>query len=193
MDGARILELVERLANLVRSEDRRGGRAGPIAPVHRAALGYLARANRFSDTPAALADYLGSTRGTVSQTLALLERRGLVRRAADARDGRVVRLRLTARGRRLAAARPDASWRAAIEALPEGPRAAAEEALEAILRGLQRARGGRTFGVCGSCRHLQRLEGGGFRCGLTSEPLAPEETERICHHHDFPPAPGTAG
>ena len=33
------------------------------------------KANRYSNTPQALADYLGLTKGTVSQTLLLLDRR----------------------------------------------------------------------------------------------------------------------
>jgi DNA-binding MarR family transcriptional regulator len=36
----------------------------------------ISRANRFSRTPAAVADYLASTRGTVSRTLASLESKG---------------------------------------------------------------------------------------------------------------------
>ena len=46
---------------------------------------FIARANRFSRTPAALADYAGSTRGTISQTLIALEQKGLVRQAFASR------------------------------------------------------------------------------------------------------------
>jgi hypothetical protein len=59
----------------------------------------------------------------------------------------------------------------------------AEAALESLLRALQRARGGRTFGICHTCRHFRRLRGGGNRCGLTGEPLSVSDSRRICREH----------
>ena len=185
----RLHELLERLGSLLRAGDRRrGDRQGPLQPVHWQVLHYLARCNRFSDTPAAVAAFLGAGRGTVSQSILVLARRGLVARAADADDGRVVHLRLTARGRRLAEGRPGPAFERAAQTLPPADRAGAERALEALLTSLQRANGGRTFGVCGSCRHLQGGPRGPFRCGLNGEPLAAPETAQICHHHALPPA-----
>src|SRR5690554_832212 len=110
--NARALELIERLAHLLHAETRRIAAAHGLAPVHVEALGYLARCNRYSDTPGAVTEYLGLTKGTVSQTLALLESRGLVRKRPDSRDGRRVHLELTGSGRRLLqrCALPDA-WR----------------------------------------------------------------------------------
>ena len=57
--------LIGRLDRLMRS----GVAVEGLNPAQWEALRYLARANRFSRPPAGLADYLGSTRGTVSQTL----------------------------------------------------------------------------------------------------------------------------
>src|SRR4029453_4211140 len=70
-----LLELVERLGNLMRTELRKAGSDEALQPVHLQALVYLSKANRYSNTPQALADYLGLTKGTVSQTLLLLDRR----------------------------------------------------------------------------------------------------------------------
>jgi DNA-binding MarR family transcriptional regulator len=190
VDAARFLDLVERLGTLLRAE-RRGAAGVPrLEPVHWQVLGYLARCNRYSNTPAALAAYLGATRGTTSQSLTVLERRGLVRRRPDPADGRGVRLELTARGRRLLE-REEGMRRARLELLSEvGAERVAEavRVLEAFLRGLQRASGYRTFGLCRTCRHLLREGPGRFRCGLTLEPLAPAETEQICHEHTDPAA-----
>ena len=86
-----LLELVERLGNLMRSELRKSGSEESLQPVHLQALIYLSKANRYSNTPQALADYLGLTKGTVSQTLLLLDRRGLIERFEDDIDRRVVR------------------------------------------------------------------------------------------------------
>ena len=70
----RAASLIDRLGRLMRS----GEHAGDLNPAQWEALRYLARANRFSRTPAALAQYLGSTRGTVSQTLIALEDHGRI-------------------------------------------------------------------------------------------------------------------
>src|SRR5258706_5455383 len=96
-----LLELLERLGNLMRSELRQSGSAESLQPVHLHALVYLSKATRYSNTPQALADFLGLTKGTVSQTLLLLDRRGLIERFEDDIDRRVVRLRLSSAGERL--------------------------------------------------------------------------------------------
>ena len=57
--------LIERLGRLLQTEEQETG----LNPAQWQALRFLGRANRFSRTPATVADYLGSTRGTVSQTL----------------------------------------------------------------------------------------------------------------------------
>ena len=93
-----LLELVERLGNLLRSEFRRAGADEQLQPVHVHALVYLTRANRYSNTPQAMAEYLGLTKGTMSQSLLLLDRRGLIERYQDDLDRRVVRLRLSTSG-----------------------------------------------------------------------------------------------
>jgi DNA-binding MarR family transcriptional regulator len=69
-----LLELVERLGNLMRASCARRAPTETLQPVHLQALIYLTKANRYSNTPQALADYLGLTKGTVSQTLLILDR-----------------------------------------------------------------------------------------------------------------------
>ena len=64
-DAREAAELMDRLERLARM----GEQTGRLNPAQWEALRYLARANRFSRTPAALADYLAATRGTVSRTL----------------------------------------------------------------------------------------------------------------------------
>ena len=64
-----LLELVERLGNLMRAKLRRVSAQMQLQPVHMQALLYLSQANRYSNTPQALTEYLGLTKGTVSQSL----------------------------------------------------------------------------------------------------------------------------
>lgn len=176
-------DLLERLGNLLRAEERAVGAAHGLQPVQVQALAYLAQANRYSDSPVAVADYLGLTKGTVSQTLAVLAERGLIAGEHDPADGRRVHYRLTAKARRVLQQLPPASLEQALARAGGGKELAT--ALERVLVALQRARGGRTFGVCRTCRHFRR-DGGAFQCGLTGEPLASEQTTRLCREHALP-------
>ena len=174
--------LLERITNLLRAEQREAGAEAGLQPVHLAALAYLARANRYSDTPAALTEYLGATKGTVSQSLGVLERKGLIRKRSDADDRRVTHLELTPDGEQ-AAAQPSERVQAALEGLSDDQRRRLEASLVEFLTALQRTQGGRRFGVCRTCRLFEQ-EGDGFRCGLTGEPLSPVETGKRCREHE---------
>jgi DNA-binding MarR family transcriptional regulator len=144
-------------------------------------LRYLNRANRFSRNPAALAAYLGATRGTVSQTLMALESKGLVTKETDARDRRSVRLALTEAGTaRLAG---DASVDFAKAAAATGDGAALGDALQRVLASALTQRGGRAFGICETCRHFkQDVHTGSLphHCALLNEPLAEPDAAAIC-------------
>ncbi|MDW8480262.1 MAG: MarR family transcriptional regulator [Xanthomonadales bacterium] len=184
---SRILVLLERLGALLARGLREAAARHGLKPVHLLILDYLGRANRYSDLPIAVAEYLGLTRGTVSQSLALLEARGLIASEPDARDGRLKHLRLTAAGHRLVA---DSLGRRLAAAFEEarGPEAAAlAEGLERLLAALQRLNGQRAFGLCRGCRHFRREPGGG-RCGLTGEPLSEEDSARLCREWSPPTA-----
>ena len=176
----RTWELLERISAVVRAEARAAGLAHGLQPVHLQALSYVARCNRYSDTPASLGEYLGVTKGTASQTLGVLERHGLVSKRMDAEDRRLVRLGLTRAGRRVLdkiVPPPLVRENLAASRTIEG-------VLEDLLRALQQARGGRAFGVCRTCRHFRRGREGGHRCGLTGEPLSTDEGTRICREHE---------
>jgi len=189
-DRDELRELVGALGRVLEGELRERAAAEGLQPVHLRALEFLARANRYSNTPRALADWLGLTKGTVSQSLLLLQRRGLLERTPDAEDGRVVRLGLTGGGRALLARvrRGSGAWREALEALPAAASREAAALLRQLLLGMQARRGRLTFGACRTCRHFQTRGPGSFRCGLTGEPLRPPETLRICREHAWPAA-----
>lgn len=182
--AAQFFELIDRLGNLVRVDLRAAGSQHSLQPVHLQALIYLAAANRYSNTPQALAEYLGLTKGTVSQSLLLLHRRGLIDRHGDASDKRLVRLALTESGAQLLKA---------IQLLPEWTQVVARIApqrskivlavLKELLLALQLNAGNRSFGVCNSCQ-LNLHEGPrSYRCGLTGEKLSLPDTRMICREH----------
>ncbi|MEZ5080522.1 MAG: MarR family winged helix-turn-helix transcriptional regulator [Thermoleophilia bacterium] len=181
----RAFETLERLSNLLRAQEREGGAEVGLHPVHLQALWFLGRANRYSDTPASVADYLGITRGAASTSIRVLRERGLLTERRDPDDGRVSRLSLSDAGRALLERElPPQGFDEAIAAL--GPDAETlNRLLVQVLRGVQRDAGGRTFGVCGTCSHFT-TDSSGTRCGLTGEPLSPPEAELLCREHEDP-------
>lgn len=184
MNTTSLYELLERLSNLLRAEERSTGLPDGLQPVHLQALAYLARCNRYSNTPAGVTEYLGLTKGTVSQTLNLLEARGWVVKSPSLTDKRVVHLQLTPEGRqRLQALWPPAQVDAALQWLSPAQQLQLHTALADLLRALQQSQEGRSFGVCHSCRHFQREGPGQFRCGLTQEPLSTDDSQLICREH----------
>ncbi|CAL1239541.1 DNA-binding transcriptional regulator, MarR family [Candidatus Methylocalor cossyra] len=184
MNAVEIYEYLERIANLLRTDVRRTGLASGLQPVQMEALHYLGRCNHYSNTPVAVAEFLGLTKGTVSQTLGVLEGNRLIEKEADAKDRRVVHLRLTAEGERLLAESiPPQVLKAAAAAWSEAEARAVADALERFLRQLQWANGLKTFGACRTCRHHRREADGSRWCGLTSEPLTESDALKICREH----------
>ncbi len=169
---------LERLSALVQQAVRDDAARQGLLPIHWQVLAYLARANRYSDIPIAVAEYLGITRGTVSQTLAVLERKGLIAKEGDERHGKRIHLTLTTAGEALL----EQGWAERLEkVLAE---TGADEAhlrndLVTLVKTLQQVNGNRAFGVCRQCGHF-RIEGAAYRCGLTGEPLAVTQIIKIC-------------
>jgi DNA-binding MarR family transcriptional regulator len=175
---------LERLARLMRAEEHQDG----LNPAQWEALRYLARANRFSNSPGALTRYLGATKGTVSQTIIALERKGFVEKAARDGEKRSVSLTLAEKGRAALAGDPWARLQAAAAGLGEKTRRrmakGARELLEAELE-----RGGHAaFGPCAGCRYFRErgMEDdarGPHQCMLFGAPLSKAETALICAEH----------
>ncbi|HET9902936.1 MAG TPA: MarR family transcriptional regulator [Xanthobacteraceae bacterium] len=183
-DALEAAHLIDRLERLARS----GVGVGALNSAQWEALRYLSRANRFSRSPAAVAAYLGSTRGTVSQTLIALEQKGFVARRPSARDKRFVDLDLTAQG--VAAVQND-PLRALAEAIEQASGDGGQglaAALRAVLRRAIARNGHRPFGACFSCRHFRRdTEPGSptpHRCGLMNEPLTEADSRGLCIEHE---------
>lgn len=95
MHDMSLFDVMDRLSSLMRMWFRQHPLLSDLQPVQLSALMYLARCNRYSNTPLGVTDYLGLTKGTVSQSLKLLETKGLIVRKQDDRDKRSVHLQLT--------------------------------------------------------------------------------------------------
>jgi DNA-binding MarR family transcriptional regulator len=179
-DAVEAAHLIDRLERLARA----GELAADLNPAQWEALRYIARANRFSRTPAALAEYLGSTRGTVSQSLIALERKGLIARAQSETDRRSLRLSLTPAGEKALRHDPLLDLAARIDT-HVGPNAKVLlDQLRATLAGAIADNERRAFGVCWSCRHFRKGAHPGARqphhCALLDEPLSEADSLDIC-------------
>lgn len=173
------LELLSRFARLI-SADRGDGE---LQPVHWLALGFLNRANRYSRTPKGLTAWLDQTKGSVSQTIAVLEKKGLVSRHSDPADKRVVRLDLTAAGQRMIALGMTPVAEQMLSYLPKNERAQFIQMVERMIKNQISRMQGRQFGLCKDCRNFIRGDSGNH-CQLLGVPLQGFESEQICIEQD---------
>ena len=82
-----IAQLIEKEGRLVSNSCYADG----FKPVQWEVLRFPNQAYVFSRNPSSLGEYLGVTKGSVSQTIATLEDRGLLRKKADKKDKRKYR------------------------------------------------------------------------------------------------------
>ncbi len=179
----KIETLLERLDHLHRSYLRDFAYAEGLNLRQLEALLYLSNCNKYSDTPLAMSEYLGLTKGTVSQTIIALEHKTLLRKKKDSDDRRVIHLELTTKGQQIVKNCVDNSDRA--KALRSNAKLRTlETGLTELLREIQHVNGHRTFGACHTCKHFRRKAlGEHHQCGLTQEPLFEIESLKICREH----------
>jgi len=183
MQDTSTFRLIERISNLLRSEERKKFAAIGLQPVHIQVLDYLSTCNRFSDTPAAVAEYLGLTKGTISQSIQVLERKSYVEKSQDTQDGRVVHLALSTAGKQLLDdIKPLDIFAQAQHAVSTQGFSTLEAALSSILAELQKANNARSFGVCQSCVNFIEVENH-YLCNLTQLPLSQTDAKKICREH----------
>ncbi|MBS1984986.1 MAG: winged helix-turn-helix transcriptional regulator [Bdellovibrionales bacterium] len=167
---------LERLSALHRNLLRTFANQEGLQLVHVEILRYLSACNRYSNTSGALTEYLGQTKGSISQSVAFLETNQWIKRTRDPKDKRSYHLELSAKGQRLVT-RLEAEFK--LESDPTTPLA-----LQELLRQLQTEHGLRSFGVCATCKYNQNPQKDVFRCGLTNEELTLADVGLLCREHE---------
>lgn len=176
-DRRTLAELLVLLGRLAYS----GGRLAGLTPAQWAVLRYFARANRFSRTVSSFADFHATTRGTASQTVKALVQSGYLTRTRSSLDGRSVRFDMTEQAHAALREDPLDDVASAVGQLPLKARAEATGSLRRILAELARRRGGKEFGTCASCGHVERCgDGDTFRCHYFGAAVEPFELELLC-------------
>ena len=175
----------ERISSLLEAEERKGCTARGLKLVHARILDYLANCSSHSDTPLAVAEYLSLTKGTVSQSISVLARKGYIHKTPDQQDGRVVHLSLSIMGKQLLAElKPLNIFAEAEQMLSSQPVSTVGEALNAVLLALQEVSHAKSFGVCSSCAHFIE-QGYDNHCTLAQIPVSQDDAGRICRHHQL--------
>lgn len=177
--------VLERLSRLVRAQEHASG----LNPAQWEALRYLSRCNRFSNSPAALTRYLCATKGTISQTLIALERKGLVIKSPRPGEARSVVLALTGDGEVKLRDDPWKQVSTIIEASGSKTRKKLATGSRKLINQIIKSRGLPSFGTCGTCRYFR--EGGApddvkgkHWCLLFEQPVTKTEAGKICASHD---------
>jgi DNA-binding MarR family transcriptional regulator len=179
-DAASSVIKLERLARLLRQT----GHAQGLNPVQWEALRYLARCNALSHSPGAMARYLGSTKGTVSQTLKSLSAKGLVRKQVVEKDNRGVSLYLTEAGLAVLAEDAGHVLQSDISELSDKTRRRFDRALSILLEQQRLRQGEPSFGTCEDCRFYREASTGmAAHCMKVNATVTAEETTLICVEH----------
>jgi MarR family transcriptional regulator, negative regulator of the multidrug operon emrRAB len=168
--------LLDRLAAQLQLAIRDDAARHGLLPVQLQVLMFLGNANDYSDFALSVSEYLGLTRGTVSQTLSVLERDGYLTRRTDEHHGRRVHLDLTTSGKSVVAD----SWATRLsKQLTNSPTEQLDQTVALLLAALHGLNETEVFGVCRGCAHFTPTRTG-TQCGLTGDPLAKQQTTKIC-------------
>lgn len=181
-----LYDQLERLGSYLRADSRQALNEHGLQPVQLEVLHYLSVCNSFSDTPIAVAEYLGQTKGTVSQTIKLLESRGLLEKLDDPQDKRILHLKLTKAGRNLLGSIiPTPFFAQACNSLSDAEKSQIQSALSLLLNHVVGSNQLQSFGICKTCRHNRFNQADGHFCDLAKIKLPTETTELICREHQY--------
>lgn len=184
----RIAELLVHLGRAARCEDG----TSEMTAAQWTCLRFFARANGSTRTPSGFASFQATTRGTASQIIKTLERRGLIMRSRSASDGRSSRIDLTETGRSMLARDPLRDIIDVIARLAAPERTQLVETLSRLAFAVSDVREVPAFGTCHDCTHFTPTGQTGY-CACMAAELAAEETTKLCASFTLGPSEKTTG
>ena len=176
-----VAELVVQLGCLARGD----GFVGDLTLAQWSALRYFSRANRFSRTVSAFADFHGTTRGTASQTIKSLAQNGYLTRKRSKSDGRSIDFTLTHKSTKLLSEDPFKALVDAASTLSNSASHTVARSMERMLHKMAQQQGKRHFGMCPHCKYFREdgcyVNGkSNYYCALMDEPLKQAEMQQLC-------------
>jgi DNA-binding MarR family transcriptional regulator len=171
----RIAELLVHVGRAARSEDSRS----ELTAAQWTCLRFFARANTSTRTPSAFASFQATTRGTASQIIKSLERRGLVTRRRSNRDRRSICFDLSDQGRAMLARDPLGDLMGVIDGLDAAESEQFLTTLSRLTSALAMRRESPSFGTCRDCSHFGTF-GRTAYCACMAAELAAEDTRKLC-------------
>jgi DNA-binding MarR family transcriptional regulator len=187
---ARIVATLERLSQVFRVRLREEARQRNLSPIQAQLLIYLLHHDVELRRVSQLAREFDLTQATVSDAVASLETKGFVRREQWPDDRRVMTLRLTAGGEKLAS--PLSNWadpiREHLERFSPVEREAVMRFLMELTGSLQRSGLITVARMCVTCRFFRRDvrpgEASPHHCGLLDVPLGGPNLRVDCPEHE---------
>ncbi|RMH46240.1 MAG: MarR family transcriptional regulator [Alphaproteobacteria bacterium] len=192
-----IFTALSRLSLYLRSASWQQAGAKGLTPTQAEILHHLSR--RGPSRPGALADVLGVTPATLSDSAAALVSKGLLARERDPDDARAVRLRLTQAGEDAAASLsgPPEALAAALRGLAPDQAGELLRNLTLVIRALQEARAIPVQRMCATCRffrpHAHDDAAAPHHCDFVNAAFGDAELRLDCgEHEEAPPAEAAA-
>jgi DNA-binding MarR family transcriptional regulator len=187
---ARIVAALERLSQVFRVRLREEARRRNLSPIQAQFLVYLLHHDVELRRVSQLAREFDLTQATVSDAVASLETKGLLRREQWPEDRRVVTLRLTPEGDGLATSL--SNWadpiREHVEGFSQGERETGMGFLMELAGSLQRSGLITVARMCVTCRFFRRDvrpgEASPHHCGLLNVPLGGSDLRVDCPEHE---------
>lgn len=184
----RIEEGLARLAAVIRADDWNRAKAAGINPTQQGILDYL----RGRPEGAGLTDiavHLLISQPTATDSVAALERKGLVERRASETDRRAVRVLLTEQGRTLLEGLAnDGKARVAVERLGEAEKAELLLTVVRLIKTLQDIDAVPVQRMCVTCRHFAPFahpeRAKPHHCHYVDAAFGQRELRIDCHEHD---------
>jgi DNA-binding MarR family transcriptional regulator len=191
----RLLVGLSRIGHVLRSQAWDGVSGKGIHPTQAQVLVAIARSRPPGPRLSELADHLAVTPPTVSESVAALERKGLLERRSDPADGRAIRLNLTRAGREAAdelAEWPDLLLET-VDDLDPAESGALLLLVTKLIRGLQVRGKIAPQRMCLTCRYFQadvhaNLERP-HHCGFVDAPFGNRQLRLDCLDHEVAAVP----
>lgn len=180
---------IDRIGLVLRQDLWAASQAAGVNPVQAQVLALLA-SRRAVMRQKAIAAHLGVSAASIADTLAALERKGLVTRQADAGDARAVLVRATEAGLRLAEGLDQAASRVAgaLAALPPVLQEQVLLAEIALIRHLQGAGAIPMQRMCPSCRYFRAASALSaapvYHCEFVNAAIAVRDLRLDCGEHE---------